>query len=142
MLSAANVDLVFRDCLYTNEEVLAAEPARPEGMVEVNGIFGTYGFHPERLESHRAEVREMLRELPTDYDSKRFDRFPHLNVNSGTGLTFSSRADFGTMEQLLCLAHGLGLRRLSAVRALSSALWRDTVRCVLIADPQTGKPNE
>jgi hypothetical protein len=53
---------ILLDCLF--EE---GEPTEP--YVEVKAIQMTYRFHPERLESHRAEVSAMLDLLPLPFRS-------------------------------------------------------------------------
>lgn len=68
LISAARVEEIFRDCLYTDAEMAGVpEGETPEGVVIVEGILSRFGLHPERLESHRAEVNEMLMNLPIGF---------------------------------------------------------------------------
>lgn len=74
-LTADNVNTVFLDCLFTNEELKNGEPT--EGYIEANGIMTNVGFHPGRLESHRADIASMLSELPDSF-----------MVGGGDGMSF------------------------------------------------------
>lgn len=78
-LTADNVVEVFTDCLFTQEEmveiglehhtveeILAME--NPPFVV-AGGIVNDVAFHPARLEGHRGEVREMLEQLPKEFQS-------------------------------------------------------------------------
>ena len=75
-LSASAVQTIARDCLYTDDElkgyVRAAFEAGaggvaikyPEGAMVVEGIVRNFVFHPERLKVHKAEIGQLLNDLP------------------------------------------------------------------------------
>ena len=72
-LSAKWVEEVLLDCLYPAEELEAAtkdERGAPEGAIIATGIVSVYGFHPDRLASHKDEIIAMLDELPENFKIK------------------------------------------------------------------------
>lgn len=60
MIDPERVNTIFHDCLYRRGEDTS-------GHVKAEGITCNVGFHPERLEGHRAEVSAMLVELPDTF---------------------------------------------------------------------------
>ena len=111
-LTTKNVETVFKDCLYTEEEITFEPPNSkvPKGCVIVEGIVNTFGFHPERLASHKEDIRSMLADLPTEF-----------RENSGGGWSFLNACirqhdgeqwgEHRNMEQLFCLGIGLGMAK-------------------------------
>lgn len=109
LISDERVVEVLRDCLFTNEEMPSAEV--PEGAVIVEGIINHFGFHPERLESHRDEVTTMLQSLPL--------QFRTTAVGGGGGWSFLNACQDAndvqwtglhrTMDALFVLGIGLDL---------------------------------
>lgn len=59
-LTAENVDRVFRDCLFTDDELT-------DPHVRGEGILGPFGFHPDRLDAHRLAILAMLLQLPDEF---------------------------------------------------------------------------
>lgn len=59
-LTSENVEKIFLDCLFKDGEDTT-------NYVPAEGIVVNVGFHPERLASHREEVKELLSQLPTDF---------------------------------------------------------------------------
>jgi hypothetical protein len=129
------VEEILIDSLHTNEEVAGTDPSTaPEGAVVAEGILTTFAFHPERLESHRAEVREMLDQLPLSFRAQ--------NEGGGGGWSFLNACvvrdralpdqPFEKMEQwtglhlrmdqLLALGQGLGFVKSVLPRAQWGAL--------------------
>lgn len=78
-LNTENVDRIFADCMFRSHEEY--EECKKEGLhFFVRSIQNTnvnVGFHPERIEVHRHEIREMLSQLPDGF-------FP----GSGDGASF------------------------------------------------------
>lgn len=83
-LTAKRVEEILFDCLFTEEEMevlqtkfkkelkvpedtVIVEGVLASDAVIVEGVLGPFGFHPGRLESHRSEVVEMIKELPTEF---------------------------------------------------------------------------
>lgn len=69
-LTAENVGIVFRQCLFSE-----GEPT--ENAVMVDGIMTNVGFNPERLEQNIDNISSMLGELSDDF-------FP----DGGAGMSF------------------------------------------------------
>lgn len=121
-LTADRVKAVFLDSLFTDAE--AAGLGRDQiqaAAVIAEGISSNYGFHPQRLASHRADVYAMLNELP--------DKF---RASGGGGASFlEARVDrhgapwtgFDRIaEQLFALGIALGLAKWLLPRAMWNAL--------------------
>ena len=60
VLTPQRVDAIFADCLFRDGEDTGK-------AVLVQGIVLNVGFHPGRLGSHKAEIEEMLAELPDEF---------------------------------------------------------------------------
>lgn len=100
------VDAIFYDSLFRDEEV-PVEGA-PRDAVHADGIMMSVGFHPARLESHRADVRALLGQLPEQFSDKAgMGGWTFLNAcldrdgNEWTG-------DQITMDKLFMLGMALG----------------------------------
>lgn len=65
MIDPNRIDAILKDCLFTEEEMVDGKP--PEGYIEVDAVVNRFGFHPERIESHREEVEAMLAQLPSEF---------------------------------------------------------------------------
>ena len=61
-LTVENLQATIMDCMYREGEYTPG--TTPEGAVIVEGITRTFGFHPDRLQSHLADIEGMLGELP------------------------------------------------------------------------------
>lgn len=107
---SGEVERVFKDCLYTPEEVEAqGEEQIAKTCVRAPGIVCDAGFEPERLHAHEAEIRSFVDEMA-----------PQFFLDSGGGWTFLNlavdrRGEQWTdlhqrMEQLvqLAIASGMG----------------------------------
>jgi hypothetical protein len=119
LIDASLVQTIFMDCLFKEEELEDGIPKVPH--VEADGIVSMVGFHPERLEGHREEVKKMLGGLS--------DKF---NITCGGGASFLEACydSNGTqwtdlhqrMEQLFQLGIGLRLVKCLMPRSSWSAL--------------------
>lgn len=69
-LTAENVNIVFRHCLFNENE-------NTENAIMVNGIMNNYGFHPERINNNKENIITMLQELSDDF-----------KVGAGEGTSF------------------------------------------------------
>lgn len=87
-----------------------------DNAVRVEGIVHSFGYHPERLESHREEIRAMLKELPEQFQE-----------TGGGGWSFlqlcvdKNGRQWGEhlyMEALICLAMGLGMAKCQMPREI------------------------
>ena len=107
-LTQKNVETVLKDCLYTDEEVSNGEV--PKECVKVEGITVNFGFHPERLASHREDIRSMLADLATEFRENMGGGWSFLNacIRQHDGEQWGEHRD---MEQLFCLGIGLGIAK-------------------------------
>ena len=58
MLDAKRVQEIVMDCLFTDD------PKDEDMRIAVYGITRRFGFIPEKIENHREEIHEMMKELP------------------------------------------------------------------------------
>jgi hypothetical protein len=65
MIDAKKLNAIFIDCLFNMTELVNGEPTIPQ--IIVNGIFSNFVFHPDRLKSHTTEIKEMLNNLPLNF---------------------------------------------------------------------------
>ena len=72
-LTAKNVETIFMDCLFRDDEDTSK-------AVIVEGILNQFGFHPDRLESHKQAIAEMLAELPDEFQSDKGGGWSFLNA--------------------------------------------------------------
>jgi hypothetical protein len=98
-LDAGQLSEIFNDCLYGDDE-------NTTGYVRGDGIMHNFGFHPDRLNSHRQEISAMLDELP-----------PEFHEDSGGGMSFLNACvdknnrqwgEHQNMEQLFALGQAIG----------------------------------
>jgi len=114
VLNPEHLQTIFLECLFKDDE-------DKSNYVKAEGINSTYGFHPERLESHRQDVAEMLAELPDEFKASAGGGWSFLNAcmdrhgNQWTGL-------HQIMEQLFVLGIALGLVEYQLPRELWSSL--------------------
>lgn len=106
MIDTKRLHSMFVDSLYKEGEII--EGQMPEETVLVVGISANFGFHPQRLESHRQEVKDMLEQLPDDFkkSSGGGQSFLHMCEDKDGELWTGLHR---TVEQLMCLAIGLKL---------------------------------
>lgn len=113
-LNAARVEAIFLSCLFVANEDTTHHVMGP-------GITCDVGFHPQRLESHKAEVAAMLDDLQ--------DAF---KANAGGGMSFLNACfdKYGNqwtgqhrrMEQLFQLGVAIGKAKLLVPREAWSSL--------------------
>lgn len=100
ILTADRVETIFMDCLFQDGENM-------DNHVKAEGVTSIVGFHPARLESHRAEIVAMLDELPDTFRASVGGGWSFLNAcqdkhgNQWTGL-------HQRMEQLFQLGIAIG----------------------------------
>jgi len=118
-LTAENVRAVATDCLFTDDEYPRGVEV-PEGAVVVEGIVNKYGFHPTRLEDHRADVASMLDQLEDSFKTA-----------GGGGMSFlracydkddNHWGEHPTMGLLFGLGIGLGIAHYTLPRDMWPAL--------------------
>lgn len=109
-LSPERVDVIFRDCLFQENEDTS-------DRVVAEGIMRQVGFHPGRLRGHEQEIKDLLDELPDSF-----------MVASGGGMSFleaclDKRGNLWTgehriMEQLFLLGIAVGKAEYCAPREM------------------------
>ena len=113
-LTSDRVGIIFEDCLFKEKEDTS-------NYVKAEGIMTNVGFHPDRLESHKAEVDEMLEQLPNEFQKSGGGGWSFLNAcndrdgNQWTGLQ-------QVMEQLFLLGIALKRVKIQLPRELWSSL--------------------
>lgn len=123
MIDAIKLNKIMLDCLFLPEEMTTPD-VPPEGAVIVSGITINVGFHPVRLESHRAEIATMILDLPT--------HFRNDGPEAGQGWSFLNlcmdrdgkqwTGMHSDCEALTVLSIGLGLAKFTVPRELWSVL--------------------
>ncbi len=107
------IKAVLLSSLFAPDEITTPGVV-PKNAIIVRGITKTFGFHPDRLESHRTQVREWLELLPHKFRKSGGGGWSFLNAcNEDTGEQWGEHRD---MEHLFCLAIGLGLAKWVAPR--------------------------
>lgn len=99
-LTAENVSAIVRDCLYRDEEV-PQDGTIPTGAVIVEGVMSRLGFHPERLARHKAEIRELLLQLPEPFRQSKGGGWSFLNAcYRQDGVQWGEHADIDALVTL------------------------------------------
>lgn len=122
LISSVRVEEILLDCLFDSIE---GDP--PEGSYVVGeGILNRYGFDPPKLEKHRAEVKQMLDNLPLPFHK------PQSKEGGGGGWSFLNACQDAndvqwtglhrTMEMLFALGGALGYVKYPLPRDMWSAL--------------------
>ena len=115
---AAKVHDIIMDSLYKPEEVPDNVP--PSDAVIAESIRGKMGFHPGRLESHRAEVVAILREMPENFHASGGGGYSFLALcEDKNGVQWGEHMN---MDALCSLAFGLKLGEWCLPREVWSVL--------------------
>ena len=105
LINAKRVEEILIDCLIKDSDHINCKRLPKNKVVVVKGIVNNYGFHKERLESYREEVRSLLNNLSPDIK----EGISFLNIcmdkeNNQWG-------EHPDCENLVCLAIGLEIIR-------------------------------
>jgi hypothetical protein len=113
MIDPNRVTELLKDCLFTDEETKHSNEDGvesyeiPANGVPVQGIMNRFIFNKDRLEQHRAEITDMLLQLPDDFMKSKGGGMSFLqacvdkNGEQWTGLHL-------VMDQLLTLGQAIG----------------------------------
>lgn len=120
MIDANKVEEVFKDCLFTGNEV--GKDGKPKGeMIQIEGIVTKYGFHPRRIKKHKNKIIGFLDELPTQFHKYHGDGWSFLNLcNTKDGKQWTGMQL--RMEQLICLGMAIGKVKYCLPKEMWSAL--------------------
>lgn len=109
-LTAENVETVFMNCLFLEGEDTSQAKI-------VKGIVSEYGFHPQRLESYKVKIAEMLGCLPDEFREDKGGGWSFLNAcNTKDGYQWGEHRN---IEQLLAL----GIATQQAKMLLPREMW-------------------
>ena len=114
-LTANKVEELLFQCFYKPDEI--QDGKKPDGCVEVQGIVTNFGFHPDRLKEHQAQIIELISELPETFK----EGWSFLNMcydKKGNQWTGMQRK----MEALMALGIAIGKIEYMLPRELWSAL--------------------
>lgn len=104
-LTGVEVRRIFTDCQFKPDEITPGEV--PEGAVEAEGIVARFGFHPERLASHKDEITELVMQLPDEFRMSKGGGWSFLNMcQDREGYQWADLHQ--TMEMLLVLGIAVG----------------------------------
>lgn len=102
-LTAANVNAVFLDCLFKDEEA-SNQAFVAANAVMVEGIMSTFGLHHGRVESHKADILDLINQLPESFHN---NGWTFLNLPTDhRGELWGQQQD---AEQLYVLGASLGV---------------------------------
>lgn len=118
-LDYANVEKLFVDCLFTAEEVEAAngadEAVRTLGAV-ANGVITNVAFHKAKIEKNKDKIIELIQQLP----DKLKDGMSFLEMcQTREGVNWG---DHHSMDQLVCLGLAADQLKECSPRELRPAL--------------------
>ena len=113
------VGAAFSDCLFRDDEMVDGVPT--PAPVAVEGVSARVGFHPGRLEAHRAQVAGWLALLPDQFRASGGGGWSFLNAcDDRNGVQWTGL--HMRMDQLFALGIGLGLARWQLPRDMWEAL--------------------
>lgn len=117
-LTPQNVQKVFFACLFNDDEIIPGKT--PDNAVLVEGITHKIGFHRERLESHKKEIKEFLSKLPESFfvdrgDGMSFLGLPYLPNGNLWG-------DHQSAQELMLMGIGSKLMKYCAPKEMWSSL--------------------
>lgn len=116
-LTSKNVSDVMLECLFADEE-MDTTTGFPKGgvkAVHAQGIVLRVGFHKERLEARREDVRSMLDQLPDEFRETVGGGWSFLNMcNTRDGVQWGEHRN---MDELLTLGLALGLMEIQVPRS-------------------------
>lgn len=121
---AERTEKILLDCLFKQnemtEEMKNGIIPKDSPAVVVKGIVNTFGFHPQRLESHREEVRTLLNEMPDNFHKSKGGGWSFLQMC--VDKNENQWGEHRNMEQLMCLGIGLKMVEYCLPKEMWSAL--------------------
>lgn len=107
-LTHENVESVFVDCLFRNEELPDGTLPKEGEFTKGEGVVLRIGFHTERLQSHKQDVVDMLNCLKGTFKQSKGGGWSFLQMcedKDGNQWTGEHRQ----MDKLVCLGAALDL---------------------------------
>jgi hypothetical protein len=105
-LTAQNVNDVFMFCMFKDDEV--AKVKGPEDFVLGDGVMVRVGFHPERLQQSKENVRELLSHLSSDFMTTEGGGKGSSFLNACMTKTGVQWGEHKNVDELLMLGLALG----------------------------------
>jgi len=100
IISTEKIDEFFNDCLFKDNE-------NKSRFIMGRGVINDFGFHPERLEDHRNDIKELLCQLPDSFMQSKGGGMSFLCAcEDKDGIQWGEHAN---MEKLFSLGHALKL---------------------------------
>lgn len=97
---AEKVRAIMLDCLNGAEE----------GALVIEGVVRKFGFSPEKIASHKEEIRELLDDMPDEFQMGKGGGWSFLNLcNDKHGEQWTGLHQ--TMEELIALGQAAGMAK-------------------------------
>ena len=108
MIDIKEVREIFESMMFTNEEVTDLGEERCGEIAKiVQGVCCQVGFHPDRIESNRDRITELLSELPSEFKESGGGGWSFLNAcTDKDGNLWGQQRD---VDMLICI--GLAIRK-------------------------------
>lgn len=111
---AVQVNNILYDSLFKPEELIQkslgnSEPKEQSQMIKVIGISNGFGFHKDRLENHREEIKLILLKMSEKFHKSAGGGWSFLNLPFDKG--GNHWGEHIHCESLFALASGLGMAK-------------------------------
>jgi hypothetical protein len=111
-LTAENVTEIIKDCLYRDGEDTS-------NAIITQGVVGKFGFNPARLAEHKADIGEMLHDLPDQFHADKGQDWSFLQAcMTRNGVQWGEHRN---IDELLCLGIATGQARILFPREVWNA---------------------
>lgn len=112
-LTAQNVEKILFDCLFKDGEDTSTH-------VIAEGVMKKIGFHPERLQHHKADIEDMIEQLPNEFMKTGGGGYSFLNAcMTAEGQQWGEHSD---IDNLICLGRAIDKIQIPFPREMWSAL--------------------
>ncbi|MGL5717998.1 MAG: hypothetical protein ACRCX2_33655 [Paraclostridium sp.] len=115
MLKSCDVDRIFRDCLFKEEELIGGKPIKEPLIAE--GIIMNVGFNPDSIERNKIDIGYMVDQLPEMFNQGW--SFLNMCIDKEERQWTSVHK---VMEQLLLLGIAIGRLKYCAPREMWDVL--------------------
>jgi Tat protein secretion system quality control protein TatD with DNase activity len=105
LLTAENVETILKDCMYKEGEITIDIH---KDMIKVDGIMFSFGFHPSRVEQHKEEIFDMLKQLPKTFMET--SGGGHSFLNACMDKDNNQWGEHDSIDKLICL--GLAIKKI------------------------------
>jgi hypothetical protein len=130
LLTAQNVHNTVIDCLFEEDT-----PENRARSVIVEGILYNFGFDPTKLEKHKEDIADMLRQLPPTFKQEVGGGWSFLNacIRAVDGVQWGEHRD---MDALFSLGMAVGLVKSCLPREQWSQLPNGMPYYVILESPK------